>query len=332
MQYNRISKKEVLDLVNGRFVGFIGPNSFSSKVGKILYYTAIQNLIFYSMQTALFAMMFGGDDDEEFFKKKKHRVADNMADGILRGLGVHGAIISTVKNIILKRAAGKDKDSILVEALKVSPPMSIKARQLLSADRSLRWDMDIMKEMETFDIDNPMWNTGFNIIEFATNAPLSRMQSKYINIREALNKDHEAWQRLLMLGGWSPWNLGIKNKQIEEIKEEIKAQKTYDRKKKAKEKKQKEQAEKQAVINKQVNKEKELQEKGILKNPKCSYISTKGNRCKKSVSNAGDLCTIHEEVPQRADGKKTQCKKVKADGKKCKMKTSNKSGYCYYHD
>jgi len=283
------------------------------------------------MQTALFAMMFGDDDDEEFFKKKKHMVADNMADGILRGLGIGGAIVSTIKNIILKRAAGS-RDSILVEALKVSPPLSIKARQLLSADRTLRWDKDVMKEMETFDIDNPMWNAIFNVVEFSINLPLARMESKYKNIRESLNQQHKTWQRIAFFLGWAPWNFGIKNQQIEEIKEEIKTQKTYERKKKQKIKKVEKQAEEQAKINKQVAKEKELQERGILADPKCRFVSTKGNRCKISVANAGDACTIHEEVPQRVDNKKVQCKKVKTDGKKCKMQTSNKSGYCYYHD
>ena len=332
MQYMRLSKKEILNIVNGRYEGVTGPNSLASKVGKIAYYTAIQNLIFYSMQSALFAMMFSDDeDDEEFFKQKKHRVADNMADGVLRGLGVHGAVIATIKNIILKRAAG-DRDSILVEALKVSPPLSIKARQLLSADRTLRWDKDIMKEMETFDIDNPMWNAMFNVIEFATNLPLARMETKYKNVRESLNKQHEAWQRIAFLLGWAPWNFGIKNKQIEEVKEEIKTQKTYERKKKQKIKKVEKQAEEQAKIDKQIAKEKELQEKGVLVDPKCRHVSTKGKRCRNSVANAGDACTIHEEVKQRTDGKKIQCKKIKSDGKKCKMKTSAKSGLCYYHD
>jgi len=331
MQYMRLSKKEILDIVNGRYEGITGPNSLASKAGKIAYYTAIQNLIFYSMQTALFAMMFGGDDDEEFFKKKKQRVADSMADGILRGLGVHGAVISTIKNIILKRAAG-DRDSILVEALKVSPPLSIKARQLLSADRTLRWNKDIIKEMETFDIDNPMWNAVFNVIEFATNLPLARMESKYKNVRESLNKQHEAWQRIAFLLGWAPWNFNIKNEQIEEVKKEIKNQKTYKRKKKQQVGKEEKKAEEQIKIDKQVVKEKELQEKGILVDPKCSSVKSGGGRCGISVSNAGDKCTIHEKVEQNETGKKAQCKKVKKDGKKCKMKTSSKSGYCYYHD
>ena len=186
--------------------------------------------------------------------------------------------------------------------------------------------------METFDIDNPMWNAVFNVVEATTNIPIARMQSKYKNVRESLNQQHAAWQRIAFFLGWAPWNFNIKNEQIQEIRKEIKIQKTYDRKKEAKVKKQEQQADKQSEINKQVANEKELQEKGLLVDPKCRFVSTKGDRCKISVANAGDLCTIHETVPQRVDGKKTQCKKVKTDGKKCKMQTSNKSGYCYYHD
>ena len=91
-------------------------------------------------------------------------------------------------------------------------------------------------------------------------------------------------------------------------------------------------AELQSKINVEIEKEKELQEKGLLVDPKCRFASTKGARCKKSVANAGDLCTIHEEVKQRVDGKETVCKAIKSDGKKCKMKTKATSGFCYYHD
>ena len=338
MQYVRMSKKEILDLVNGRFTGFTGPNSFASKTGKIMYYTAVQNLIFYSMQTALFAAMFSDEeDDEEFFDKKTERIVDNLADSVLRGMGVGGAVISTLKNIILKYIANKDskmydESAILMEGLKLSPPLSIKARQLLSADKTMRYNRDVIKQMETFDIDNPMWNAAFNIVEMTTNAPLSRMESKYKNVRNALDNRYETWQRVAFMLGYNTWSLGVKNEEIEAIKKEIKAIKTYERKKKAQEEKQAKQAEKQALINKDVEKEKKLQEEGKLKDPKCRHVNTKGERCSVSVANAGDLCTIHEEVLQRTDGKKTRCKQVKADGKRCGMQTSNKSGYCYYHD
>ena len=267
-----MTKKEVLDLVNGRFTGFTGPNSFASKTGKIMYYAAVQNLVFYSMQTAVFAAAFGDDDDEEFFDKKREMVANNMADGVLRGLGVGGAVVSTIKNVILKYLANKDRkmydeSAVLMEALKLSPPLSIKARQILSADKTMRYNKDVIKEMETFDIDNPMWNATFNVVEATTNLPLARMESKYKNVRNALNNNYELWQRVAFMLGYSNWSLGLKNEEIEEIKKEIKAIKTFERKKKLEEKKQAEKAEKQAEINKQIEEEKKLQEEGKLKRP-----------------------------------------------------------------
>ena len=232
MQYMRLTKKEVLDLVNGRFEGVTGSNSFASKTGKIVYYAAIQNLIFYSMQTALFAMLFSDDDDdEEFFKTKKDRVANNMVDGVLRGLGIGGAVVSTIKNVMMKHLANKEKgyradeSSVLMEALKLSPPLSIKARQILSFDKTMRYNKDVIKEMETFDIDNPMWSASFNAVEAITNIPAARMYNKFLNVRESLNQQHEAWQRISMFFGWSRWDVGVEGREITEVKARIKIKK-----------------------------------------------------------------------------------------------------------
>ena len=90
--------------------------------------------------------------------------------------------------------------------------------------------------------------------------------------------------------------------------------------------------EEQAKINKQVKQEKILEEKGLLKDPRCSNVSSKGGRCKNSVGKVGQKCTIHEKTEVRKSGKKTQCTSVRTNGKRCKMQTSNKSGYSYYHD
>ena len=72
-QYARLMKKSALDLVNRR----ISPpyksqvQSDMSNISKILYYGGIQNIIFYGLQTAMFAMMFDDDErDEKFFKTK----------------------------------------------------------------------------------------------------------------------------------------------------------------------------------------------------------------------------------------------------------------------
>ena len=281
------------------------------------------------MQTALFAAAFGDDDDEEFFDKKREMVANNMADGVLRGLGVGGGVISTIKNIILKYIANKDskmydESAILMEALKLSPPLSIKARQILSFDKTMRYNRDVIKEMETFDIDNPMWNAIFNITEASTNLPLARMESKYKNVRDALDNEYELWQRVAFMLGYNKWSLGLKDKEIEEIKKEIKAIKTFERKKKAKEQKKKK--EKEELIQKiKEGEKKQRQEREEGKQVTCLI-------CRLPIVEGKKYCTIHEKKEQRKDNKKVQCKKVKQGGERCKMKTSNKSGYCYYHD
>ena len=84
--------------------------------------------------------------------------------------------------------------------------------------------------------------------------------------------------------------------------------------------------EEQKKINKQVKQEKILEEKGLLKNPTCSNVSSKGGRCKNPVNKVGHKCTIHEKTEVRKSGKKSQCTSVRTNGKRCKMQTNNTSG------
>ena len=232
MQYMRLVKKSMMDLVAGR-------GDAKTHVSKIIYYGAVQNLIFYGLQSALFAMMFGDDDDEkeEFFKKKQDRIANSMIDGILRGIGVGGAIVSTLKNMAIKFAEqedkkfNKDESAVLMEMLNVSPPIGIKARKLVSAQKTYQYNKKVINEMELADIDNPAWQSVGNVVESVTNVPLARMHNKTMNLREALNQENEAWQRIAMLLGWNRWDVGVKNQDVEEIKDQLKNQKTYKRKK-----------------------------------------------------------------------------------------------------
>ena len=55
MQYNRLMIKAVLDVKNGR-------GDLKSNLSKIAYYGAVQNVIFNSLQTALWSAL--GDEDE----------------------------------------------------------------------------------------------------------------------------------------------------------------------------------------------------------------------------------------------------------------------------
>ncbi len=229
MQYVRLIKKASLDLAAGR-------GDAKTHISKIIYYGFVQNVIFYSLQSAVFAMMFGDDDDEkdEFFKKKKQRVANGMMDTILRGMGITGAIVSTVKNMALKFAEQKkkpafkrDEYAMLIEALNVSPPIGIKASKLLRSQRAYFWNEDVIKHMNTLDIDNPMWEAVGLFTEATTNVPLNRLHKKANNIRGALNAENEAWQRVALSLGWSAWDLGIENKKMDEIKDMVKLKKKY---------------------------------------------------------------------------------------------------------
>jgi len=99
-----------------------------------------------------------------------------------------------------------------MEFLNLSPPIGIKARQIMSGSKTLNWNEDKIKNMPLYDLDNPIWEAGFNYTQAFTNIPLARLHTKVNNLREATNSDNEAWQRIALFLGWSKWNLGIKSK------------------------------------------------------------------------------------------------------------------------
>tara|TARA_S200002703_G_scaffold141901_1_gene133959 strand:- start:185 stop:748 length:564 start_codon:yes stop_codon:yes gene_type:complete len=164
-------------------------------------------------------MMFGDDDDEEFIDNKTERVVSGSIDSILRGMGVGGAVVSTVKNMIRaiveqqnKPRNRRDESAVLMEFLNLSPPVGIKARQIQSAGKTLNWNEDKIKNTPLYSLDNPVWEAGFNYTQAFTNIPLARLHTKVNNLREAANNDNQAWQRIALFLGWSKWNLGIKDK------------------------------------------------------------------------------------------------------------------------
>ena len=229
-QYNRFGKKAFSDIYNRRITK---PNSTQmqsdiSNAARITFYFGIQNLIFYSLQTALFAMMFEDDPDEERWLKKKERVINGSIDSILRGSGIAGGIIATLKNMAIKFAEQRkvgynpDESSVLQEALNFSPVVGIKSRKITNAEKTFNYNKKVIEEMETFDIDNPMWSAVTNYIEGTTNAPVNRLYNKTQNVRQALNNEHAAWQRFMMFWGWSQYNLNIQNKDVEEAKKKVK--------------------------------------------------------------------------------------------------------------
>ena len=230
-QYARLMKKAGLDLVNRRISrGYTTQTqSDMANISKIIYYGAVQNLVFYSAQSALFAMAFSDDEqDEEFFAKKKDRLFNGSVDSVLRGMGVGGAIVATIRATARKFAEqqeqgwGREDNAITMELLQLSPPIGIKARKLRTAERSYMFNRKVINEMETFDIDNPVYSASTSAIEALTNVPLNRLYNKTMNLREALNSENEYWQRLSMGLGWNRWDVGVENRAVNEVRERIK--------------------------------------------------------------------------------------------------------------
>ena len=210
-QYARLIKKAASDLKNGR-------GDAKTNISKIIYYGVAQNVLFSALQQALFAVSFGDEDEEEEKRNEKYfNIANGMADSILRGIGVGGAIASVVKNTAIKLAKEEEKrspkyqDVLVKEVLQISPPISSKVGKLRSAGRSLSWNK---KEMMTkgWSIDNPAYLASANVISAVTNLPADRAVKKITNLVDASNEEIEYYKRIALALGWSSWELGIDKK------------------------------------------------------------------------------------------------------------------------
>lgn len=236
LQMNRIMKKSARDLINGR-------GNPSEHVAKILFYGFIQNALFSAMQKALFIGLFGGDDDEEKDKKKKKtteekafETADDMLDSFLRGSGLAGAIVSTAKNTAqqyLKQREKKQKGDqayTLIEGLNLSPSLGSKARKIYGAIQEEKFNRAVMDKMggeimlEGRLNPSPAYMVGAKVTSALTNLPADRLLDKVTNISEALDARNENWQRAMLMIGYKPFEIGVKNEEQEAIKAQAKVE------------------------------------------------------------------------------------------------------------
>ena len=225
MQYTRLMKRDIQDIINSRKIpGKDLTQSNMTRLSRIVYYGAIQNFIFGAMQSALFRFMFDEDDEEK--QKKEIRIANGMMDTVLRGMGVQGAVVSTLKIMVMKFIQSNnsktfDESSVVMEFLNLSPPIGSKARKIVSAMKTLRYQKDELKHMPKLNINNPLWQVIGNLTSGITNIPLDRVVNKLANIKEAMDSDNAAWQRIALLNGWNAWDLGVTPDDLEKAREEV---------------------------------------------------------------------------------------------------------------
>jgi hypothetical protein len=256
MQYTRLIKKAGQDLIKGR-------GSATTNISKIAYYGFIQNVIFTSLQQALFALLpeFDPEDDDEKYEKlintKQERIINGMVDTILRGSGLAGAVVSTIKNTINryykeeKKGFTADHTYTLLELANVSPPIGSKLRKLYSALQTKKFDKDVIAEMGMgVTIDgkiniSPSYEILGNVVSAAFNLPLDRAIIELEAVAEALDDRNTSYQRIALLLGWRTWDVNAKNeeqdvikiiyKELRKIKGKEKAKKTREENKRKKE-------------------------------------------------------------------------------------------------
>ena len=209
MQYTRIMKKAALDLINRR-------GDAKSHISKILYYGAVQNFIFNAMQNTLFALAFSDEEPEEE-KQRYYKVANGMADTIMRGTGIYGAIASTVKNIGLefieqdKKGWKADHAYTAIELGNLSPPVGSKLKKMYGATQTWKFQKNEILE-KGFSLDSPAYEAAANLVAVGFNIPADRVMRDVNNAKAALDRENEAWQRIALIMGWNTWNVGVDEK------------------------------------------------------------------------------------------------------------------------
>jgi len=209
MQYTRLTKKAALDLINKR-------GDWKTNLSKLVYYGAVQNIIFSSLQSALFALAFSDEEDKKE-KQKYIRIANNGFDTLLRGSGVHGAAVAMAKNIVLeaiKQAGGrKDFEKAALQITTLSPPIDSKIKKLMSAGRTFKYKQEIekMKELPLYDINNPALMATGRILSATANIPLDRALQKAQNLKLSVDDDTEMWQSIALALGYNKWDLNMQD-------------------------------------------------------------------------------------------------------------------------
>ena len=243
-QVTRIFNKSARDFINNR-------GDQKTNVSKMIYYGAVQGMIFATLQNAAFALIPGFDNEEDEekkskeFDKKEERILNSMADTMLRGSGVYGAIVSTLKNTALtyyreekKDAFGKDHRNTLLEILNLSPPVGSKVRKINNAIKAKDYNKEVVKE-QGWDVTlkgkvnlSPSYQVIASLTEAITNLPLERAVVEIDRIVEMLDARNTTFQRVALALGYRTWDVNTKNEERDLVKVESKKAKEEARKRK----------------------------------------------------------------------------------------------------
>ena len=245
MQYTRLMKKSTQDLINRR-------GDPKTNISKIIYYGAVQNFVFSALQSALFSFIPGFDDEDDKDKTREEkldgatvRIINSMVDSILRGSGLTGAVISTLKNATMKYVEQEEKgynsDHIytFLSVMAISPPMGSKLSKLYKAQQTKTFEKDALAARPFGVVADGRVNLGpgyrivGNLAAAVGSVPLDRIVDEVTSISEALDSRNTEWQRLALAIGWKAWAVGAKNEEHDLLKVAGKKQRDKDGRAKA---------------------------------------------------------------------------------------------------
>tara|TARA_R100001463_G_scaffold3461_3_gene14050 strand:- start:4497 stop:8471 length:3975 start_codon:yes stop_codon:yes gene_type:complete len=289
MQMNRIMIKDMLDLSKGRYEGFYGENSLTSKMSRIGYYGFVQSLIFAGLQSGAFALMTNSDDDKKIAESKLNML-NTVADSFLRGMGIQGAVVNGIRLSIQEfiKQDGKthnaDYSEVAEKLLNISPTVGSKFSKLDAAGNTYKYNKKVIQE-EGLTLNGPLLEASTQVIEATTNAPLNRYYKKGNNIQNALDDSYYNWQRVLMGAGWSSWGLGSGKDKERTIIVNKGKENEYTRYLT------KEQLRREKVEETVKQKEKKAKK---AKQQQCTKIKSDGRRCKVMVNKPKTRCHYHD--------------------------------------
>lgn len=234
IQLNRSIKKSAQDIYNRRRMpGQTQMQSDFSNISKIVYYGAIQNIIFTSLSNALFALLPGFDDDEptekelqELEETKIARMANGIADTTLKGgFGLPGAVLATLKNVIMeynkqdKKGFKADHAYTIIQAINLAPPIGSKVGKIYSGIQGKTFNRGVIEKRGfSLSLDgkvnlSPKFSVWGKYIEGTTNLPLGRAVDEINAIVEAFDTRNTVMQRIALGLGWRTWDIEVENEE-----------------------------------------------------------------------------------------------------------------------
>ena len=295
LQQNRIIKRTLQDLINKR-------GDTKTLYARLAFYGFIQNLVFLTLQQALFALPFFDDDDEEIKEElldtKGKRILNGIVDTFLRGSGIAGGLLATAKNSLIKlydtQVGEGDGVDFMVELSNVSPGIGGKGRQFEKIYRTIDYSKEAPLAMDALHPKNPVTQVIASTLEATLNLPADRILKKVNNLVEITDTSRTNFERGLLFLGYSPYDLGITDiyeEQQQATKEGKQMIRDFDPN-----------SDDNTLMlrflktlhDKEAENKSEKRKKRKSTSKKCKGITSKGFSCKNNAQQGSDYCWAHQ--------------------------------------